>query len=231
MKKIGALMLMGSMIVLMSGCLKDGSTNQVPVAQTSVSFYDADPDGNTLGIIMNGTQINSVAFQYKTYTGYATIEPGVKTLKFTSVSTTNSLHDTTYTLAAFKAYSVFVSKRPNTATLTSVLTDNSGVISTTGNTLIRFANMSPDSPALDIKIVGQETKPIAVGLRYLQVGNYVEFASSDDTVEIRRSSDGHLVQSIALTSLTGGTFQTIILSGYNVPPPGNLNSLSIKVVR
>ncbi len=183
MKKFGALVLMGSMMVLMNGCLTDGSSNQTPPIQTAVSFYDADPDGNTLSIFMNSIQINSIAFQYKTFTGYANLEPGDKTLKFTSVTSGASLHDTTYTLIAYKAYSIFVGKRPNSSNLVSLITDDSGKIGTAGNTLIRFVNMSPDTPAVDVKIVGQEATPIATQLRYLQAGNFVEFVPSDDTVE------------------------------------------------
>ena len=226
MKKLSVVVLVA---VFAAGCgLGGGTSDQVVTPLSILSVYNANADADAdVNMTINSVQVNGQAIGYKTFLEYFQLDPGDKAIKFkTSGGTT--VVDTAFTLLGFKAYSIFLTKKKS-GKLVSVFTLDEGNLVTSTNTMVRFINLSPDSPDVDVKFVGQPNV-FASNMPFMLAGPYTEIPSSDYAVQIVRSSDGQLLATASLSSTGSGYYQTIVFSGYNVSPVGGANTLTAKVI-
>ena len=230
MKKINVIFFL-AMMVLAGGCsLGGGTTDQVETPVCILSVYNANADEDAeVDMSLNSVQVNNTPIAYKTFLDYFQLDPGEKTIKFTTTSSGTKVIDTSFTLVNFKAYSLFVTKRNSSAKVISILTLDEGMMTTNTNTMVRFINLSPDSPDVDVKLVG-ESNVFASNVPFMLMTPYKELAPVDFTVKIVRSSDGTELQTVQLSSTSSGYYQTIVLSGYNSSPVGGANTLTTKVL-
>ncbi|CAN5136272.1 hypothetical protein BH09BAC3_BH09BAC3_31820 [soil metagenome] len=217
--------------MLAGGCsLSDGTSNQQVTPVSLLSVYNANADADAdVNMSLNSVQVNTTAIAYKTFLEYFQLDPGDKIIKFTTASSGAMVIDTSFTILGFKAYSLFLTKKKNSTKVVALFTKDEGTLVSKSNTLVRFINLSPDSPAVDVKFVGEPTV-FASNVPFMQITAFTEILSLNQSVQIVRSSDGQLLTTATLSSTGAGSYQTIILSGYNSSPVGGANTLTTKVV-
>jgi Domain of unknown function (DUF4397) len=215
-------------LLFLSGCLGKSEDQVVNPPSTTIAFFNASPNSSEMDVYLNDSKLSS-SFSYKAYSNYLPITPpGLKKVKFTSDATSAILIDTTFTFAEKLAYTVVVANKVS-GTPQAILVEDKATLSNTQNTMIRFAHMSPDTPAVDVKLVGGISTILSTGQTYTNFSTFTEFETRTYSVEIRRSSDSKLLLTVVVPLSSAGTFQTVYLLGYSAPPGGNLNTLSSKI--
>src|SRR5436190_650384 len=101
-----------SLIVLTACVDKTEVPEQQPVGY--VNLYNAAADGTSLDIYLNDTKVNGTPFDYSKLSGYLNFPVGSNTIKFNSYNTTTKVLEKTFSVAEFKAYSLFVINEENT---------------------------------------------------------------------------------------------------------------------
>jgi hypothetical protein len=212
-------------LLFATSCLDDRNENIEPIKVAYVSLYHASPDAPDLDIIVDNRRINNNPFDYADYTGYLPFYTGSRTLRFGPYGADNIVVDTTLELADRKAYSIFVVDNYQRAEV--LVTQDEGEPAE-GEAMVRFLNLSPDAPAIDLyneesdtaMFVGQAFKA-ASAFKSVAVGTFDFRVSTSDGQELLGIPDAQLIP---------GRYYTVIVRGYRVPPAGNTNVLSSQVL-
>ena len=137
---------------LLSSCLKSSNSYYAPPV-AFVSFIQASTNEAPLDFYMNNNKVNLTPVNYGDGLDYFRAYTGKRTLNFYNTGTTTLLFTDTATLNVNVAYSVFLTDASATSTSPSMLllTDSIGKPAT-GKANIRFVNVSPDAPAVDLAV-------------------------------------------------------------------------------
>jgi hypothetical protein len=209
--------------VLMASCLDDNTAPVEPPSGAYVSVYHASPDAPGLDVFVGDRMINSESIDYKEHSGYLNFFTGDQNFKFKIFNTSNTLIDTIFNLKNGKTYSVFVID--SLAHLETLLVSDSAATPTEGKAMVRFVNLSPDSPALGVKINGS-ANPLFGAQPFKQVTEFKEVAAQ--TVSFSVSGGDHELTSNEV-QLLPGRFYTIFVRGFAQPPASNQNFLNVEV--
>ncbi len=217
-----------SVLLLLNSCNVGTLEDQVIIPPSAaLAFFHASPTTPQLNIYLNDILLNAT-FTFKTYSGYLQLTPpGQKKFKLMPTSSTAVTIDTSFTFSDRKANTIVISNKSSGAPH-AVLLDDTGTLSNNQNLMLRFVHMSPDTPAVDVKLT-DVGKTLALSQSYETASNFVELEARGYTAEIRRSSDNKLLLTVPIPLPSAGAFQSIYLLGYSVPTGGNLNSLSYKI--
>lgn len=233
MKKFLKLNLMGMMTLAMFSlamvsCDDDddgGDVDLEPVAY--VSMYQASPNSPALDIMVDNRRINTFTFDYTDYTGYLRFFTGDRNLSFGPANASNVVVDTTVTFEDQKVYSVFLAgEYPNVEAL--VFEDDAESPSS-GNAMVRFINLSPDVSSTDLVIEG-EADPLFEDQSYKEAPEFRELSAEVYDFEVRNPSDDNVLLQVPNINLVSGYFYTILVRGYETPPAGNTNNLSVQIL-
>jgi hypothetical protein len=141
---------------LFSSCAKDDiSIDTAPVTQAAVTVFQASPDQPNLDIYLNKLKLNLTPVVYGSNTGYTAINSGLDTTVFKNSATGGTILSSNIPFTQNTANSLFLvgtTASPGVLLLTDTL-----AVPATGNASIRFVNVSPDAPAVDLVITGGAT--------------------------------------------------------------------------
>ena len=221
------LMFCAGLLVMLSGCDLDDEDAAEPEEIAYVSLYQASPDAPDLGIVVDNQQINAYPFDYADYTGYLRFYTGERNLKFRPFGASNVVIDSTVTFEDGVAYSVFViDEYPDVGLM--ILEDNAEAPAE-GNALIRFLNLSPDAPQVDLAVEG-ETDELFSEKSFKEEAEFIEVTADNYDFEVRTSDGDMVTLSIPDVTLQSGWYYTIVVRGYETPPTGNSNELSAQIL-
>jgi hypothetical protein len=221
-----SLLVSAGLLVTLSACDDDNVVQPDDVAY--VSLYQASPDAPDLGIVVDNRQINTYPFDYADYTGYLRFYTGERNLKFRPFGAANAVVDSTVTFESGTAYSVFViDEYPEVGLL--VLEDEVDTAPADGQALIRFLNLSPDAPEIDLAVQG-ETDVLVSEKAFREESEFVEVTADEYDFEVRTSSGDIVKLNIPDITLQSGWYYTIVVRGYETPPVGNSNVLSAEIL-
>ena len=224
--KVKLLSIVGGIFLLVAtGCkLDDASENLPPAAY--VSIYQASPDSPGLNIILDQKVINNGNFDYTDHTGYLRFFAGSRTLQIGPAGANNVVADTTMKFEDGKAYSVFVVNTYNKVDLL-VLSDDVDAPAA-GKAKVRFLNLSPDAPDVDLQVVDAAT-PVATGVSFKEPTGFSDIDASKYQFQVKASS-GDVLLSLPNVVLLDGWSYTIIVRGFKNPPAGSESVLSAEVI-
>jgi hypothetical protein len=228
MKFRGAFLIVALLVVMM-GCLDDDDLNQGQPAPVSyVSIYHASPDAPGLDIVVDQRQINTNSFDYSEFSGYLNFRTGDRNFKLNAANAANTFLDTTFNFVEGKAYSVFIADK--VASIEAVVLEDSTTQPAQGNAMIRFVNLSPDSPTVDIVSEKLDDTQSFKGKNFKDASGFMEVdADSYSFVVKTAGSDQVLLTANDINIREGGTY-TVILRGFANPQPGVTNVLSLEVI-
>jgi hypothetical protein len=143
---IYALSLFG--VLIFNSCKKE--TAEVKQG-TYLGVVNASPTLATYNFYLNDSQANGAALPFGGTIKYLQLSPADYAAKFTSANSVESLLTKNVSLAANTIYTLFLIS--DNKTLDGLLvTDNISAIN--ANAYVRFVNLSPDAPALDMAVTG-----------------------------------------------------------------------------
>ena len=198
-------------ILAISACKKDDTENtQSPF----VSFINASPTLGTYNMYLGGTKLNSAAMPFGGIIAYTQYAAGTYTANYTTETGIEPLLGKSVTIAPDSIYSLFlIDKSPN---LDALLVNDYIDASLTEKAYIRFINLSPDAPALDLASTSGEMAVIT-SKAYKSISTFIPVAAKDYTFEVRASATGEVKTTMANTTFTAGRYYTIFSRGYLSP--------------
>jgi hypothetical protein len=217
-----------ALVVLLVSCMDDDE-NLVsePVQVAYVSIYHAAPDAPDFDIVVDGRVINSAPFDYSSYSGYLNFFTGKREIRFTARNADNALIDTTFNFEDEKAYSLFAINQ--LSDIEALLVEDSAATPAAGNAMVRFVHLSPDAPAFDIAVEGNET-PLFTGKSFKQATDFTEIPADRYSFQIRTAGGTDAVLSAGDVGILPGRFYTIVTRGFATPPEGNNHILSLEIL-
>lgn len=223
--KLGMIVCFAALLLFMASCLDDDDPQNEPVPVAYVSIYHASPNAPELDVIVDDRQVNRLDFT--DYTGYLNFYTGARHFKINPFNASNSLIDTTITLADGAFYSVFiVNDLPNVEALT--VRDSANAPSD-GKAKLRFINLSPDAGSLEIASDG-EGSSLFGPREFKQPSHFVEVDATSSSFVLSPAGSSDELVTVSGIELRPGRFYTIIARGFANPPSGNNNELSLEVV-
>ena len=213
-------------LFLFVSCEKNNEVTP-PQAVAYVSLYQASPDAPELDISVDNRQINTYPFDYAENTGYLRFYTGDRNLKFGPYDANNVAIDTTFNFEDNMAYSVFiVDEYPN---IEAIKLDDNAPEPATGNAMVRFINLSPDTPALDLISTG-DSNPMFTDQSFKESSDFMEVSAKDYDFEVNTSENDNMVLNVPDINIQPGWYYTILVRGYSNPPAGNMHELSAQIV-
>jgi Domain of unknown function (DUF4397) len=194
--------------LLLSSCLKSKPSYPTPPIAL-VSFFQASPDELSLDLYFNNDKVNYNPISYGTGLDYFNAYAGQRTVNFYSANVMTQLYSDTVTLKANNVYSLFLVNAPAAPALV-VLNDtiNRPVTNTAS---IRFVNLSPDAPAVDLAL--NDTVQVSNKI-YKGVSSFIPVTGNKAySLQIRQKGTTTVLASLSNVFLTPGYVYTIMLTG------------------
>jgi hypothetical protein len=213
-----------ALVLLLSSCLDDDDQNVAPVPVAYVSIYHESPDAPLLDVTVDGRTVNRLEFT--DYTGYLNFYTGDRNLKVNSFNATNSLVDTTVNFVDGGFYSVFIVN--NLTNVETLAVRDSSSAPAEGQAKVRFINLSPDAPALDV--TANEGSPLFTSRAFKTPSEFIDVDAKESSFVISPAGGTDELVSVSDVDLRPGKFYTIIARGFRNPPAGNNNVLSVEVI-
>ena len=210
-------------LLMATSCMDNDNQNIEPVPFAYVSLYNASPDAPDLDIIIDDQKVNSYPFDYAEYTGYLRFFTGNRNLKFGLYGAQNIVADTTVEFKEQHVYSVFVVDNYEHADI--LVTEDTGEPGE-GEAMIRFLNLSPDAPVVNLDAGGETPMFEGQAFKATSAFKAVDAGSYDFVV----TGEGETLLNMPDTKLVAGRYYTVIVRGYQEPPAGNANVLGSEII-
>jgi hypothetical protein len=210
---------------LLTSCLKtDNSAYTPPTAL--LSFIQASPDEPPLDFFLNSNKVNAGSLYFGDNIEYVSAFAGARTAYFYTAGTTTPILSAPITLNQGIAYSLFLagkSTSPEVLLLTDTLNKPS-----TGNASVRFVNLSPDAPAVDLAVQGGSV--LVANRSYKGFSTFVPVpAQSNYTFVVRQAGTNTVLATLSNVPMVSGTVYTIWFGGL-VASTGNNDKLSANII-
>ena len=210
---------------LLTSCLKNTNTVYNPPTGL-LSFIQASPDEPPLDFYLNNNRVNQGALYFEDNIDYVSAIAGSRTANFYATGTTTPLLSTPITLAQSTAYSLFLinkSSSPQVLLLTDTLNKP-----TTGNATVRFVDLSPDAPAVDLAVQGGAV--VVPNKLFKGYSSFIPVAAkSNYTFEVRQAGTSTVLATLSNVPLVSGSVYTIWFGGLATPTNSN-DKLSANIV-
>lgn len=216
-----------SLLIVLSSCDDDDDNNVQPVDVAYVSLYNASPNSPDLDIVVDNRLINVYPLDYSDHTGYLRFFTGERNLKFSPYSANNVIIDTVFTLEPNNAYSIFIADTYESAE--ALLTEDNTDTPAEGNAKIRFINLSPDAPDVNLSADG-EVDSFFNDISFKEATEFKEVAAQEYDFTIMSTDQEQDLLDVPDISLQPGWYYTLLVRGFRTPPSGNQNVLSAEVI-
>jgi hypothetical protein len=151
-KRMARLYAMCLLSTLLSSCLKSSNSYYAPPV-AFVSFIQASPNPTALDFYMNNNKVNVSPVNYGDDIDYFRAYAGQRTVNFYAQGSMNKLFSDTVTLNTNVVYSLFLTNASATSANPAILLLTDSISKPAiGNASIRFVNISPDAPAVDLAV-------------------------------------------------------------------------------
>lgn len=195
-------------ILLFSSCDKDEDIE--PVAFLSV--VNACPKTSNLEFALDNNRVYLYGFDYNDYVQYIPAITGSRIFSLYKRAESNQLFTTSIQLVEDKHYTFFVTD--TISKIEGVLLRDSTRYAGKDSIRIRFANMSPDIPAVDFYFQGNAT-PIATNISYKTAGNFFSIPDMEDAViEVRTTGNSTVLATSDKMDLHHQNIYTVWCSGF-----------------
>jgi hypothetical protein len=208
----GAVAGLAMLSLMLSSCLKNtNSPANLPTALITV--IQASPDQPALDFYLNGDRVNQVPLSYGTGIDYFSAIAGQRTANFfVDGSTLGPIATASITLEQNMAYSLFldsVSSKPGVLFLADTL-----VKPANGKAGVRFVDLSPDAPSVDLAIQGGAT--VTTNKSFKAYSSFTPVpGQSNFTFEILKKGTNTVLATLSNVTLINGRLYTVMLEGLN----------------
>jgi hypothetical protein len=206
MAGLGAVCLLS---VLLSSCLKNKNDYYAPPV-AYVSFVQASPDEPALDFYLNNNKVNSVPLIYGENIDYFRAYTGTRTVNIYNQGSMSKIFSDTIHLNQDVAYSLFLANtaaHPEIVLLTDSLSRPAS-----GQASIRFVNLSPDAPAVDLAV--KDSVALVSNKAYKGSSSFLPVQGNKSyTFEVRQHGTSTVLATLANVTLNTGVVYTIWFHG------------------
>ncbi len=145
----------GLLMLLSSSCSKPPITTNLNTPQAALNIVQACPDEAALDLLINNTKVGQTAITYGQNTGYFALNAGNNIISFNNDASMKQILADTTSFNPNTTHTIFLTNtvsQPQVFALTDTLVAPPG-----GNASVRFVDVSPDAPAVDLVIKGGAT--------------------------------------------------------------------------
>lgn len=208
-------------ITLMQSCSKGDNSvsgnfglagDKNNVAACSVSFIHAAAGAPSLDLKLDETRLNVLYFNYSDRIKYFNSYVGKHKLSILYPFSNAPLFTYQVDLEEGGIYSVFITD--TASKMNAIAIKDNAIYAREDSVKIRFANMSPDAPALSLFVRGSD-KPIATNISYKKGSAFVSLVQGNGIqFEIKTSSGNKLLATSAPVNLNNNDSYTVWCGGY-----------------
>lgn len=212
-----------AVLTVLTSCKKEET-------DTTISYLrvvNASPSLATYNAYFNGTMVNSAALPFGGSASYSSYTPGSYSLKFTTASNVESLLTKTVTLGVNTYYSTYLINKPAALDIYTIADDLS--ITATDKAYVRFINLSPDAPALDLAKTSATTS-LATNKAYKTASGFTTVDAGTYTLDAKETSTGTVKTTSASTTFVAGYHYDVICGGLVTPANDTERPLSLQVI-
>ena len=210
---------------LLTSCLKTDNAAYNPPTGL-LSFIQASPDEAPLDFYLNNNRVSQNALYFGDNIDYVSAFAGSRIANFYATGTTATILSAPITVAQGTAYSLFLVNKassPQVLLLTDTLNKPA-----TGSASIRFVNLSPDAPAVDLAVHGGAV--LVPNRSFKGYSSFVPIpAQSGYTFEVRQAGTGTVLATLANVPIVSGSVYTIWFGGLATPTSSS-DKLSANIV-
>ncbi|MGZ3872263.1 MAG: DUF4397 domain-containing protein [Mucilaginibacter sp.] len=205
---IGAVCILSAML---SSCIKSHTSDTPAPPVALLSVIQASPDQPLLDFSLDGTRVNLNSIAYGDDLDYFRAYAGSRRAAFSKngVVGTSVISDT-ITLKQNVAYSLFLINKASTPQylfLTDSLTQP-----TAGNANLRFVNVSPDAPAVDLAV--KDGAVFVPNKAFKGHSSFLPIQGKRYTFEIRKAGTTTVLATLNNVEVTPGYVYTILFRGF-----------------
>ncbi|TDG36610.1 DUF4397 domain-containing protein [Pedobacter changchengzhani] len=208
-------------VLLMSACKKENDYKEITIA--GLGFVHASPGTGALDLIVDNQKVTNKIFTYTNDLGYFGAFPGGRLIGIAKKDSVKYLATLPVNLAEGTFYSAFIiGVLPKPEIL---LVQDDLKAPETGKAKIRFINLSPDAPALDLDIMGQSTT-LFNGKAFKDVSPFISIdPSASYTFEIKEGTN--VTATLPATKIEAGKIYTLWAKGLKSTTDSTKFGLSI----
>ncbi|WP_161805872.1 DUF4397 domain-containing protein [Pedobacter sp. Hv1] len=221
-KTLGLLVLTALLLV---ACKKDKDGGTTPSAK--VNLMISSPGATELSLFLNGTKSTTSALNYNSVVKNLSVTPGTVEFSFKKKDVTEVLDKISANVKSSGTYTlIFADKSPKTAV---ILVEDDLTSPTAEKAKIRFANLSPDAPALDLYVVGK-TDAVVTNKTFKQVSAFVNIDPGALGFEIKENGKTEVLATLTKFTIEKGKIYTIWARGLKDPAAADAVKLGIEAM-
>jgi hypothetical protein len=192
-----------------------------------IRVINTSPSLATYNAYFNGTIVNTAALPFGGSASYTAYAAGSYSLKFTTASSTESVLTKTVALSASTYYSSYLINKPAALDIYTIGDDLS--LPATDKAYIRFINLSPDAPALDLAKTSATTTLIT-NKAFKNASGFIAVDAGTYTFDAKETSSGTVKATSASTSFLAGYHYDIICGGLVTPANDTERALNLQAI-
>ncbi len=217
-----------TVLITLSSCKKEETDT---TAYTALSVYNASPTFSTYDFYLGDTKLNSVALPFGGGFAYTQRLAGDYSVKYTTAGQIESVLTRTIGLSQNNYFSYFLLGKPGS--FDAVLFNDDLSATSTTHAYVRFINLSPDAPAMDLasKISTATTSTsFTTKTAYKSATAYLPLVAGKYTFELKDNATAALKASLTDVTLVANGHYTIICKGFVAPASALELPISAQVI-
>lgn len=210
-------------LITFSSCKKEETDTNL----SYIRIINSAPTLATYYPFINSTSVSSSALPYGGSTAYTTYATGSTTVKFTSENNAESLFTKTINLTPSTYNSFYLINKPGE--LEALFITDDLTMASADLAYIRYINLAPDAPALDLAKTG-ETTALITNKSYKTASGFIAVTPGTYTFDAKETSTGTVKAVSSSATLVAGYHYDIICGGLVNPANDTERAINLATV-
>jgi len=215
--------IVAAFIALSFGACK--KTDTVDPTLSALRVVNASPSAATYNVYLSGSQINSAELPFAGSLSYVQKTAGAYSLKFTTGSSVESLLTKSITMSQSVYQSFFLINKPGA--LDGLYVNDDLSVASADKAYIRFVNLSPDAPALDLAKTGA-TSALITNKAFKVASGFISIDPGTYSFDAKDTSTGLVKTTLSSATFVAGYHYDVICGGLVNPANDTERALSLQ---
>ncbi len=196
---------------VLASCSKDFDDTPAP-AVSGLNVIHASPTTEKLDFYVNSTRGNNEDLDFGKKLGYFNLYSGTSKISIAKKGSTTTLVSENFTFAPERGYSLFMIGKVDS--LKFLMVKDSLIVPASGKARVRFVNVSPDAPVLNLAVAGATTD-LFTDKAYRQYSDFTTIDAAEKvTFTAKNKVTGAVEATLTDAKIESGRNYTIWVKGY-----------------